>query len=114
MDRALSEKSSFSRGEHGARILSDRVEVEGMAGIGSFLIMNYADHSGSAQLSSFDNCGRSGVGLVSVVAFLSPTIKPGQARSGAWGSLSHPPLDGGAVSLRLAGTGAPLESEVRR
>ena len=41
----------------------------------------------------------------------SPTIKPDQARSGAWERLSHPSLDGGAVSLRLAGTGAPLESE---
>ena len=62
-NRALSEVSSFSRGKHGARILSDRVEVEGMAGIGSFPIMNYADHSGLAQLSPFDNCGRSGRGL---------------------------------------------------
>ena len=46
-----------------------------------------------------------------VVVSFSPTIKPDQARSGAWSSLSHPSLDGGAVSLRLAGTGAPLELE---
>ena len=85
-----------------------------MAGIGSFPIMNYADHSGSSQEPSLTTVDDPERGLVLVVVSFSPTIKPDQARSGAWKRLSHPSLDGGAVSLRLAGTDAPLESEVRR